>query len=80
MLRNLKARHFDVSHIAASGQECQFAAPQTPETSVFRRERPLGRQAIAGGIAGVANLETSEHRLRAYVRAPVYVPYERLPD
>ncbi len=40
----------------------------------------MGRQAIAGEVAGVANLEKSEHKLRAYVWKLVYVPYERLPD
>jgi malate dehydrogenase (oxaloacetate-decarboxylating) len=38
----------------------------------------VGKQAIAEGIAGVADEKTFETELRQYVWEPVYLPYERL--
>jgi malate dehydrogenase (oxaloacetate-decarboxylating) len=40
----------------------------------------VGKQAIAEGIAGVADDKTFEKELHEYVWEPVYVPYERLRD
>jgi malate dehydrogenase (oxaloacetate-decarboxylating) len=40
----------------------------------------VGKQAIAEGIAGVADNSTFEQELRAYVWEPIYLPYERLKD
>jgi malate dehydrogenase (oxaloacetate-decarboxylating) len=38
----------------------------------------VGKQAIADGVAGVADAETLIEQLRAYVWEPVYLPYERV--
>jgi malate dehydrogenase (oxaloacetate-decarboxylating) len=38
----------------------------------------VGRQAIADGVAEVADAEALKEQLRAYVWEPVYLPYERL--
>lgn len=38
----------------------------------------VGKQAIADGVAGIADEEDFEKALRAYVWEPVYLPYERL--
>jgi malate dehydrogenase (oxaloacetate-decarboxylating) len=38
----------------------------------------VGRQAIADGVAALADEMTLEAELRAYVWEPVYLPYERL--
>jgi malate dehydrogenase (oxaloacetate-decarboxylating) len=40
----------------------------------------VGKQAIAEGIAGVADEKTFETELRQYVWEPVYLPYERLTE
>ena len=39
----------------------------------------VGKQAIAEGVAGVADEDALLAELRDYVWEPVYVPYERLP-
>jgi malate dehydrogenase (oxaloacetate-decarboxylating) len=38
----------------------------------------VGKQAIADGVAGIADEKDFEKALRAYVWEPVYLPYERL--
>ena len=38
----------------------------------------VGKQAIADGVAGVADEKAFEESLHAYVWEPVYLPYERL--
>jgi len=38
----------------------------------------VGRQAIADGIAGIADGDSLKQQLQAYVWEPVYLPYERL--
>jgi malate dehydrogenase (oxaloacetate-decarboxylating) len=38
----------------------------------------VGMQAIADGVAAIADEATLTEHLRAYVWEPVYVPYERL--
>jgi malate dehydrogenase (oxaloacetate-decarboxylating) len=38
----------------------------------------VGRQAIADGVAGIADPETLHAELRAYVWEPVYLPYQRI--
>jgi malate dehydrogenase (oxaloacetate-decarboxylating) len=40
----------------------------------------VGKQAIAEGLAGVADEKTFERELREYVWDPVYLPYVRLSD
>ena len=40
----------------------------------------VGRQAIADGVAGVADEKAFEDSLHAYVWEPVYLPYERIED
>jgi len=38
----------------------------------------VGRQAIADGVAGIADPETLHAELRTYVWEPVYLPYQRI--
>jgi malate dehydrogenase (oxaloacetate-decarboxylating) len=38
----------------------------------------VGKQAIADGVAAVADAETLKDQLIAYVWEPVYLPYERI--
>ena len=38
----------------------------------------MGKQAIADGVAGVADEKAFDASLHAYVWEPVYLPYERL--
>lgn len=58
--------------------------PLLPPVADFRKVGPavgeaVGKQAIADGVAEIADEETLGKALRAYVWEPVYLPYERLP-
>jgi malate dehydrogenase (oxaloacetate-decarboxylating) len=38
----------------------------------------VGKQAIADGVAEVADASPLNEKLRAYVWEPIYLPYERI--
>jgi malate dehydrogenase (oxaloacetate-decarboxylating) len=58
-------------------------APLLPPISDARKvglavAEAVGKQAIAEGVAEVADQASLQHQLRAYVWEPVYLPYERI--
>lgn len=58
-------------------------APLLPPIGDSRRvglvvAEAVGKQAIADGVAGLADAETLKDQLIAYVWEPVYLPYERI--
>jgi malate dehydrogenase (oxaloacetate-decarboxylating) len=58
-------------------------APLLPPIADSRRvslavAEAVGKQAIADGVAEVADASTLNEKLRAYVWEPIYLPYERI--
>jgi malate dehydrogenase (oxaloacetate-decarboxylating) len=88
-----RAKHVSDGMIMASAKALAALSPthQDKEASLLppiadsrqvslKVAEAVGKQAIAEGLAGVANTESFEADLRQYIWEPVYLPYQRLKD
>jgi malate dehydrogenase (oxaloacetate-decarboxylating) len=88
-----RAKHVSDGMIMASAKALAALSPthQDEEASLLppiadsrqvslKVAEAVGKQAIAEGLAGVANPESFEADLRQYIWEPVYLPYQRLKD
>ncbi len=88
-----KARHVSDAMIMASAKALAALSPTQKDKTAsllppiadsrqvsLKVAEAVGKQAIAEGLAGVADEKSFEEELRQYVWEPVYLPYERLKD
>lgn len=88
-----RAKHVSDGMIMASAKALAALSPthQDKEASLLppiadsrqvslKVAEAVGKQAIAEGLAGVANTESFEVDLGQYIWEPVYLPYQRLKD